>query len=162
MKGREHIRNAIIEARGADHPEMSQSDYIQFVLSNITRSTEQHIEHGFVTDSGDVIGYTQQHEGNIHYVLAVYYTVMLGCYNQDLNVLFFMDNELNAIKIKNNQIFAYNDFIEEIQVSHLINTLEHSSYKMFVLGWDPEFEQLYSASQIKQMDLIMLKKHLTK
>lgn len=145
----------ILEFRGGDKPELTKEEYIQHVLSHIVTSPDNRIIHGFVTNGGDVIGYTSESFGNIHYVLACIY---VG--GESLNPLFSMDNEFASIKIKSGVSFKWaNSFpLTEPQVASWLKVLEGTGEKMFNIGWHGRW---FSLGQIHQMDFYTLNKHLS-
>lgn len=146
----------ILEARGGDKPELSEEEYIKFVLSHIVTSPSLGIINGFVMSNGDVIGYTSESSGNIHYILACIYLK-----RETLNPLLTLDNEFSSIKIKSEKSFKLDNQVlpTKPQVTSWLKVLEMTGEKTFNLGWG--YDTWFTLGQIVQMDTYTLNKHLT-
>ena len=150
------LSRIILESRGGDKLELTEEEYIKYVLSNIVTSPSPGIVHGFVMNTGDTIGYTSESSGNIHYILACLYLK-----EESGNPLFTLDNDLSSIKIKFERSFKWGGSLlpTKPQVSSWIKVLEGTGRKMFNLGWG--HEKWFTLGQISQMDIYTIHKHLT-
>lgn len=149
------IKDLIREVRAGDHPELGEEEYVKYILNHVVFEPHPSLQHAFILRDGQMVGYTGEMmcEINIHLILASVLAERMGVIVE--NPLLWLDCEAGAIKIKGRKSFMWDGTLTQQQVKKWIEVLERAGMMVVELGDRP-----YSLSQIKQMDLIMLKCHL--